>query len=179
MCIRRHYTDTLVLMSTLHNRTWQDKDAQENAVIIALNAGYRHIDTARIYGTEPAVGKGIKKSGVSRDQLFITTKLWNHKHDPNDVEPALDASLADLGVDYVDLYLMHWPCPFKAGESSFPKGEDGKVIPGSADYVDTYKAMEECYRKGKARAIGVSNFSRAEMERLVRESSVVRRLSFE
>jgi alcohol dehydrogenase (NADP+) len=86
--------------------TWQDRDAQEPAVLAALKAGYRHIDTARIYGTEPAVGNAIKKSGVSREEIFITTKLWNNKHHPDDVEMALDASLKDLGTDYVDLYLM-------------------------------------------------------------------------
>lgn len=117
--------------------TWQDKDSQESAVETALKAGYRHIDTAHIYGTEPMVGKGIKNAGVPRDQIFITTKLWNNRHDPKSVEKSLDDSLRELGVDYVDLYLMHWPAPFKDGEDKFPKDGDGKVIPGSADYVDT------------------------------------------
>jgi len=86
--------------------TWQDKDAQEDAVAIALKAGYRHIDTARVYGTEPAVARGIKKSGIPREEIFITTKLWNNSHHPDDVEKALDASLKDLETSYVDLYLM-------------------------------------------------------------------------
>jgi alcohol dehydrogenase (NADP+) len=86
--------------------TWQDKEAQEPAVIAALEAGYRHIDTARIYGTEQAVGNAIKHSGIPRDEIFITTKLWNHKHHPDDVEAALDASLKDLQIDSVDLYLI-------------------------------------------------------------------------
>jgi alcohol dehydrogenase (NADP+) len=86
--------------------TWQDKEAQTGAVLEALKAGYRHIDTARIYGTEPAVGDAIKQSGVPRKEIFITTKLWNNSHAPEDVEPAMDASLKDLGTDYVDLYLM-------------------------------------------------------------------------
>jgi len=83
--------------------TWQDKEAQEPAVLAALKSGYRHIDTARIYGTEPAVGAAIKKSGVPRDQIFLVTKLWNNSHAPEDVETALDASLKDLDTDYVDL----------------------------------------------------------------------------
>lgn len=136
-----------------------------------MKAGYRHIDTARIYGTEPAVGQAIKNSGVSRKDIFITTKLWNNMH--HDPEAALNASLKDLDTDYIDLYLMHWPSPFKAGNSSFPKDKDGKVIPGDTDYVETYKLMEKLFKSGKAKAIGVSNFSKAEMERLLKETSVV------
>jgi len=153
--------------------TWQDKDAQEPAVTMALKAGYRHIDTARIYGTEPAVGAAIERSGVPRSELFITTKLWNNSHHPDDVEAALDASLKDLGTDYLDLYLMHWPSPFARGDESFPKDSNGKVRTGDSDYVDTYKAMEKCLKSGKTRAIGVSNFSKAELERLIKETSVV------
>lgn len=143
------------------------------AVTIALKAGYRHIDTARIYGTEFAVGEAIKKSGVSRSELFITTKLWNNSHHPDDVEAALDASLKDLSTDYLDLYLMHWPSPFARGDSMFPKDSDGNTKTGDTDYVDTYKAMEKCLQKGKTRAIGVSNFSKAELERLINGTSVV------
>jgi len=153
--------------------TWQDKDAQEDAVAEALKAGYRHIDTARIYGTELAVGKAIKSSGIPRSELFITTKLWNNSHHPEDVEAALEASIKDLGVDYVDLYLMHWPSPFARGNSMFPKGDDGKAKVGDSDYVDTYKAMEACLKTGKTKAIGVSNFSKAELERLLSKTSVV------
>lgn len=87
--------------------TWQDKDDQEKAVTEALKAGFRHIDTAAVYGTEPAVEAAIKKSDIPRSELFITTKLWNNDHSPERVEPALDASLKAMGLDYIDLYLMH------------------------------------------------------------------------
>ncbi|KAI4277613.1 MAG: hypothetical protein LQ337_001636 [Flavoplaca oasis] len=130
--------------------TWQDKDAQEGAVAEALKAGYTHIDTARIYGTEPAVGAAIRKSGIPRSKIFITTKLWNNSHHPDDVEPALDASLADLGTDY-QRQDYQW----------------------RQDFVDTWKAMEKTFKKGKAKAIGISNFSRKETERLLNETEIV------
>jgi len=127
---------------------------------------------------------------VPREELFIVTKLWNNSHHPDDVEAALDASLKDLGVDYVDLYLMRkhspvsricdladfdvdWPSPFARGDELMPKDSNGKMKTGDADYVDTYKAMEKCQKSGKTKAIGISNFSKAELERLLKETSVV------
>ena len=153
--------------------TWQDADAQEAAVAEALNAGYRHIDTARIYGTEKAVGSAIKKSGIPREKLFITTKLWNNSHHSSDVMPALDASLKDLDTPYIDLYLMHWPSPFARSEKLMPKDENGKIQPGTDDFVDTWKAMEATLQTGKTKAIGISNFSRAEIERLLAATTVI------
>ncbi|KAI3390974.1 hypothetical protein diail_8288 [Diaporthe ilicicola] len=152
--------------------TWQDTDRQEDAVCHALKAGYHHIDTERIYGTEAAVAKGIKKSGVPRERIFLTTKLWNNAHHPDEVEKALDASLKDLDTDYVDLFLMHWPGAFTRGDEMFPKDGD-KTKTKSMDYVDTYKALEKVHKKGKAKAIGISNFSKAEVERVLKECEVV------
>ncbi|OJJ04177.1 hypothetical protein ASPVEDRAFT_43641 [Aspergillus versicolor CBS 583.65] len=152
--------------------TWQDADAQENAVAEALKAGYRHIDTARVYGTEKAVGTAIKKSGIPRKEIFLTTKLWNNKHHPDDVPQALADSLNDLGLEYVDLFLMHWPVAFKRGSDQFPKTDKGGPDVVDTDYLDTYKAMEKLISTGKVKAIGVSNFSKAEMERLLQNATV-------
>ncbi|KAJ5740806.1 hypothetical protein N7493_000678 [Penicillium malachiteum] len=152
--------------------TWQDAHAQEEAVLEAIKAGYRHIDTARVYGTEKAVGAAIKKSGVPREELFVTTKLWNNKHHPEDVEPALQDSLDDLGLEYVDLFLMHWPVAWKRGDNLFPK-HNGKAAMEDVEVVYTYRAMEKLLKTGKTKAIGVSNFSKAELEKLIDKTTVV------
>jgi len=153
--------------------TWQDANAMEAAVLCALQAGYRHIDTARCYGTEPAVGKAIKQSGVPRSELFVTSKLWNNKHHPDDVGPALQESLDDLGLEYLDLFLMHWPVAFKRGDNMFPQDDQGNIITENIDYVDTYKAMEALLKTGKVKAIGISNFSKKEVERVLENASTV------
>jgi alcohol dehydrogenase (NADP+) len=119
------------------------------------------------------VGAAIKKSGIPRSELFITTKLWNNSHAPSDVEPALDASLKALGMDYVDLYLMHWPSAFKSGDNKFPKDANGKVEMGNTLYLDRWKVMEKLVKTSKTKAIGVSNFSKAEIELLLQKGSIV------
>ncbi|MER5526185.1 aldo/keto reductase [Streptomyces sp. NPDC002677] len=125
------------------------------AVAGALRAGYRSIDTAAIYGNERGVGQALADSGIARDELFITTKLWNADQGYDTTLAAFDASLDKLGLDQVDLYLIHWPTPARDL------------------YLDTWRALEKLYADGRTRAIGVSNFQPAHLERLLGAASVV------
>ncbi|MFE6228384.1 MULTISPECIES: aldo/keto reductase [unclassified Streptomyces] len=135
---------------------WQVPDDEaEKAVATALEAGYRSIDTAAIYENERGTGKAVAASGIAREELFVTTKLWNSEQGHDSALRAFDASLERLGLDYVDLYLIHWPVPAKDA------------------YVDTYKALEKILADGRAKAIGVSNFLPEHLERLTAETSVV------
>lgn len=121
----------------------------------AIEAGYRSIDTATIYGNEEGVGKAIAESGVPRDELFVTTKLWNDSQGYDSTLRAFDDSLARLGLDYVDLYLIHWP------------------MQGQDLYVPTWQAFEKLYSEGRAKAIGVSNFHAPHLRRLFDETNIV------
>ncbi|GAA5799006.1 hypothetical protein HPULCUR_004415 [Helicostylum pulchrum] len=159
--------------------SWQSKPNEVyDAVLIAIKAGYRHIDTAYVYRNEKEVGLAIKNCGVPREELFITTKLWNTSHRPDLVKSAMNASLENLQLDYVDLYLMHCnnnnhnhhrPVAFKASKSNFPKDENSNIIlDPTLDYIHTYSAMEKLVELGKARAIGVSNFNTEKLDRLLK-----------
>src|SRR3954462_8854238 len=134
----------------------EPKDTVE-AVSEALEIGYRHIDTAEMYGNEREVGEAIRASGLERGDVFITSKLNNAFHEPQDAREAFDRTLSDLGFDYVDLFLIHWPLPTLY---------DG-------DFVSTWKTLEEFHADGRARSIGVSNFEIAHLERLAGEADVV------
>ncbi|WP_030612729.1 aldo/keto reductase [Streptomyces sclerotialus] len=145
-----------VTMPQLGFGVWQIPDDEAfKAVGHALEAGYRSIDTAAIYGNEEGTGKALAASGIARDELFVTTKLWNTEQGYDSTLRAFDASLAKLGLDYVDLYLIHWP------------------LPARDTYVDTYKAFEKIQADGRAKAIGVSNFQPPHLQRLLNETSVV------
>jgi diketogulonate reductase-like aldo/keto reductase len=125
------------------------------AVTSALENGYRLVDTAGAYGNEEGVGAAIAASGIARDELFVTTKLWNREHGHDRALRAFDASLERLGLDHVDLYLIHWP------------------VPKADKYVETWRALGKLYADGRVRAIGVSNFRPAHLTRLIEETGVV------
>jgi 2,5-diketo-D-gluconate reductase A len=131
------------------------KDTSE-AVTTALQAGYRHVDTAEMYGNEREVGQAIAKSGLDRGDVFVTSKLGNDSHRPDDARRAFDGTLEAIGSDYIDLFLIHWPLPTRY---------DG-------DYVSTWQTLEEFYRDGRARSIGVSNFQPHHLRRLHTECEI-------
>ncbi|XP_032672316.1 aldo-keto reductase family 1 member B1-like [Odontomachus brunneus] len=157
--------------------TWKSKPGEvTQAVQDAIDIGYRHIDCAYIYGNEKEIGAAIqakiKENVVKREELFITSKLWNTFHRPDLVEPTIKRTLADLGLDYVDLYLIHWPVGFKEGDNLFPKNADGTTTLSDVDYVDTWKAMEAVLSKGLAKNIGISNFNSEQITRLLENATV-------
>lgn len=146
-----------VAMPQLGLGVWQAKNGDEvcAAVLAAIKAGYRLIDTASAYGNEKGVGRAIKDSGVDRSQLFVTTKLWNADQGYDKTLAAYQTAVQQLGLDYVDLYLIHWPAPSKD------------------NYIDSWRAMETLYKDGRVRAIGVSNFTISHLKRLQRETTIV------
>ncbi|KAL1793322.1 hypothetical protein ACET3X_008304 [Alternaria dauci] len=176
MPIPTHFTlNTGAQIPAVGFGTWQAKPGEvERAVETALKAGYRHIDCAAIYRNEAEVGDGIRRSGVPRSEIFLTGKLWNTKHAPEDVEAALDKSLQDLGVEYLDLFLMHWPVAFNGATGIwFPLRESGVFDLVDIDPATTYKAMEKLLDTGKVRAIGVSNFTIQRLSDLLSKTDVV------
>jgi 2,5-diketo-D-gluconate reductase A len=134
-----------------------DPAETERPVRVALEIGYRHIDTAEMYGNERGVGEAIRGSGLDRGEVYVTSKLNNSFHEPDEARKAFDRSLSELGFDYVDLFLIHWPLPTLY---------DG-------DYVSTWKTLEEFKADGRSRSIGVSNFQVEHLERLAAETDTV------
>jgi glycerol 2-dehydrogenase (NADP+) len=159
--------------------TWQSKPGEvQDAVFHALKSGYRHIDAAYVYGNENEVGAGIRAAlddGLTtREEIFVTSKVWCTFH--RNPEKCLDESLERLGLDYVDLYLMHWPVPMNANGNDplFPKRPDGsRDLDTAWDHIRTYKEMEKLLDTGKTKAIGVSNYSVKYLQELLANTQVV------
>ncbi|WP_087486049.1 aldo/keto reductase [Brachybacterium massiliense] len=132
-----------------------DPDIAADVTAQALTAGYRHIDTARAYDNEEGVGRAVAESGIAREDLFITTKLWNDSHAYDDAIAACEASLERLGLDYLDLYLVHW------------------AVPAQGQYVEAWKALITLQERGLVRSIGVSNHPRPQLEEIIEATGVV------
>ena len=126
-------------------------------VATALEVGYRHIDTAQMYGNEAGVGEAVRASGLARGELYVTTKLNNNNHKPDDVRRSFDESFEALGMDYIDLFLIHWPLPTQY---------DG-------DFVSTWRAMSELTQDGRLKSVGVSNFQGPHLDRIIEETGII------
>ncbi|KZS87108.1 Aldo/keto reductase [Sistotremastrum niveocremeum HHB9708] len=157
--------------------TWLSKPHEvENAVEIAIRNGYRHLDLAQIYRNQDEVGRALKKvipSVVKREDLWITSKLWNSAHQPEYAAEELDLTLSQIGTDYLDLYLIHWPVAFQPGKGLFPKSEDGAILLDlETSLVTTWKALINLQKTGKVKHIGVSNFTVEHLEGIIKATGV-------
>ncbi|KAM4748708.1 dihydrodiol dehydrogenase 3-like [Rhinophrynus dorsalis] len=146
-------------------------DSLKEATKTALDIGYRHVDSAYIYKSESTIGQVFKEKfaegTLKREDVFCTTMLWNTFHQPHLVRPALRKSLEALQLDYVDLFLIHTPMSMKPGEDPYPVDDKGKFIADPTDFLQTWEAMEACKEAGLTKSIGVSNFNRKQLERLL------------
>lgn len=160
--------------------TWKSQpNAVKQAVKDAVNAGYRHIDCAYAYENEHEVGAaihelmGVGEGKVKREELFITSKLWNTFHRKERVPEGISRTLKSLGLAYIDLYLMHWPVAFKECDPGLSESdEDGKILVTDVDFVETWKEMEKLVKEGLVRSIGLSNFNSEQIKRILNEGEI-------
>jgi len=151
--------------------TWlAGKNDIGRAVYEAIDVGYRHIDCAQIYQNEREIGfaieKALKSGKVDRDDLFVTSKIWNTFHSYRKASEAIDERIEELRVGYLDLCLIHWPMGYYEGDGYIPMGNDGKIVFSDVDYMETWRAMEDAVYAGKIRSIGLSNFNTQQIERV-------------
>ncbi|PSN46497.1 hypothetical protein C0J52_09047 [Blattella germanica] len=175
--IRAKIAEGVVKREDIFITTKATKEGEaEQLVKDAIDIGYRHIDTAMIYGNEKEVGAGIRakiaEGVVKREDIFITTKLWCSFHKRESVVEACKKSLANLGLDYLDLYIIHSPNSLQEGDDLLPKDKDGNFLVTDVDYVDTWKGMEECAKLGLAKSIGLSNFNSQQINRLLEAATI-------
>ena len=154
--------------------TWQlDGDSAYYGVKLAVEIGYRHLDCAHIYGNEVNIGRALREilQTVDRGELWVTSKLWNDCHRPEHVQPALKTTLANLQLDHLDLYLIHWPIAHRPGVIRPDVGQDFESLE-EIPLIETWQAMEACVRSGLCRNIGVANFNIPKLQNLIRNASI-------
>ena len=157
--------------------TWKSKgDDAYQAVKYAIEIGYRHIDTALAYGNEKEVGNAIRdvigNGTVKREELFVVTKVWNSFHSRESALKGVNISLTNLGLDYIDLVLIHFPFGYKEGEDLWPLDENDNTIFSDVDYLETWSALEQVKQNGLVKSIGVSNFNSSQLERVINNGTI-------